>query len=90
MKDIKIEFSISGTGDVYVKAKDSRDAIRQFDEMDMKELAGWCSFSSYERSGIHIISIDDEEVQADLWDVKKDMGVDDEAEDTEEVEEEVR
>jgi hypothetical protein len=87
MKNIKIEFSIFGVGDVHIKAKNAEDAIRQFAEMEMKELAGWCYFSSFDKSGIHIISIDNDEVQADLWDVKKDMGVDDEDEDedTEEV-----
>ena len=85
MKDITIEFSIFGTGYVHIKANDLRDAIRQFDEMDMKELAGWCSFSLFERSGIHIISIDGQPVQTDLWDVKKAIGVDDEEEAIEEV-----
>jgi hypothetical protein len=80
MKKVKIEYSIFGVGDVCIKANNKEDAIRQFDDMDMKELAGWCSFSSYERSGIHIIAIDGQPVQADLWDVKRDMGVDDDDE----------
>jgi hypothetical protein len=74
--NVRIEFSLFGAGSVCVKAKNAEDAIRQFDEMDIKELAGWCNFSSFEESGIQIISIDGEPIHADLWAVKEDMGID--------------
>lgn len=73
---VRIEFSLFGAGSVCVKAKNSEDAIRQFDEMDVTELAGWCNYSSFDESGIRIISIDGEPIDADLRAVKNDMGID--------------
>lgn len=37
LKEMTIEFSIYGVGDVIVMAKNEKDAIRQFDEMGAKE-----------------------------------------------------
>jgi len=75
VSDVRIEFSLFGVGNVSVKAKNAEDAIRQFDEMDVTELAGWCNYSSFAESGIRIISIDDKPLDADLRAVKKHMGI---------------
>ena len=75
MKEFKIEFSIHGVGDVHINAEDETDAIQQFDEISVKELAGWCYFSSFTESGIHIIAINGESVEADLWEVMKELGL---------------
>ena len=70
----KIEFRIIGFGKVWIEAKSKSDVVEQFNEMDIKELAGWCEFSDFDLpSSIHIISIDEEEFQADLDEVRAEL-----------------
>ena len=75
VRDVTIEFSLSGVGKVCVKAENAQDAIRRFDEMDVTELAGSCNYTSFDESGIRVISIDGEPIDADLRAVKNDMGI---------------
>jgi hypothetical protein len=66
----RIAFRIHGIGDVWIDAATRKDALEKFADMEMGELAGWCQFSDFDLpSGIHIISVDDEEFQADLDEV---------------------
>jgi hypothetical protein len=69
-----IQFQILGVGDVWIDAESRKDALEKFAEMEMRELAGWCQFSDFDLpSGIHIISLDEEEFQADLDEVREAM-----------------
>jgi len=70
----EIEFQINGVGSVDVDANSEREALEQFSEVDMKELAGECYFSSADKpTGIHIIRINDERYQKELYHVKQEL-----------------
>jgi hypothetical protein len=62
---VSIEFAITGVGSIAIEANSVRDALEQFAQVDMKELAGCCQFTTFEESGITIISMDGQGYQAD-------------------------
>ena len=70
-----IQFSITGVGEIEIQAGSVKDAVEQFAVIDMREPAGRCNFTSFEESGVTIIRIDGDEVQADLWAVEREMGL---------------
>jgi hypothetical protein len=74
-RTVTIEYAIAGVGRIGIQASDVKDAVEQFARIDIRRLAGWCWFSSFDESGITVKSVDGEEIESDLWEVEKTMGL---------------